>query len=103
LAYRAIIVGRAVWNANSLAVGVIGRSTWLLAIFICRAIAIIGAGGIFFGLLRLTSAADTDAAFAVIVVEAYTRGITGVCGICWIWIGSRGAALTAGTKCKDQD
>lgn len=70
LPHRAIVVGGAVRDAYSLAVRIVCGATWLLAIFIGRAIRIIGAGCVFDRLFGLTCSAHANAAFAVSIAHA---------------------------------
>ena len=97
----AVVVGGAVGNTNSLAVGIECCSGRVLTVFVRWTIAVVGARGILFGLHRLTGTAYANAIFTIIIVEADAGGITGVCCIRWIWIRSGGSALAACTQCKD--
>ena len=103
LAYRTFIVGGAIRYTNALGIWVEGRSAGLLAILIGGAVAVIRAGGVFFWLHGLTSAAHTDPIFAIVIVETDAGGFTGIVGISRVGLGAGGSTLTAGTKCNDQN
>ena len=67
---RTFIVGGAVRYADPLAAGVELGAGGLLAVFIGRAIAVVGARGIFFRLHRLAGTAYTNAVFTILIAEA---------------------------------